>query len=201
MAANHPTIPPFPADIDRRDFGHYLSGLVDGEGCFCASVRGYKGGLPYTSRIVRFTIKLRADDCPILELIQQFWQCGPIVHRVEGTCRLDGTNAQTALDIRRIGDLSRVVIPHFEAFPLRAKKRADFDVWKQAVALCATVHRRPRHGPGNGGTYPKWTPAEGERFASLVQALRDVRRFESGGIPAPIIPDPAPPQADQRLFW
>ena len=34
MSKSHSIIEPFPAHIDRRDFANWLSGFVDGEGCF-----------------------------------------------------------------------------------------------------------------------------------------------------------------------
>ena len=54
------SIPPFPADIDRNAFGHWFSGLTDGEGCFYAKTVGIH------SPEVGYVLALRADDRPAI---------------------------------------------------------------------------------------------------------------------------------------
>ena len=71
MAKAKSIIAPFPATIDQKDFGNYLSGLVDGEGSFCLSWHPKQD-----TGLVAFVLQLRSDDRSILELIQSFWGCG-----------------------------------------------------------------------------------------------------------------------------
>jgi hypothetical protein len=179
------SIAPFPSDIDRETFGPWLSGFTDGEGCFqiwTARVRRWsRGG-------ASFTIALRADDGAILELIQSFLGCGKI-HRKPGrtcTCRsgkLSVINPQHFFRVDSLSSLTDVVAPHFERFPLLAKKRHDFAIWKQGVAILRRIATRKRCGRGMGrGTAPKWTLPEWNEFVELVAALKEVRRFKPEAI-------------------
>ena len=71
-------IDPFPEDIDRDGFGHWLAGFTDGEGCFCLPyTRNRKRTDAYTPS-ARFTINLRADDAVILYTIQSYWRKGRV---------------------------------------------------------------------------------------------------------------------------
>ena len=168
MASVDP-IPPFPRDIDRDAFGHWLSGFVDGEGCFSLGVYGRKDGR--IRMVVGFQLCLRADDHQCLELAQSFWQCGLIFH--DPRKGQEPTNPQTRFQVNRAADLHAVVAAHFDRYPLRAKKANDFAIWRQGVELYHSVAQRPR---GNG-TQSRWRPEELEKFARLTEWLRSGRAY------------------------
>jgi hypothetical protein len=186
------SIAPFPADIDRDAFGHWLSGFVDGEGCFrLAFVEQVNKGRPTPDAV--FSILLRADDLPILQLIQSYF----------GTCRIYSTrysknpNANPAfkLTTTNISDTSNAIVPHFERYPLRAKKARDFEIWKRGVAFISSIVTRPK----TGGTWQRggrrWSDAELEHFTALCVALKAQREFK-----APVIPLPLPTDDSMPLF-
>lgn len=179
MARRHPTqvIPPFPSNIDRTAFGHWLSGFVDGEGCFNLC-------LPKTIRsrlAIVFSIRLRADELPILRQIQSFWHCG--------TIRFDNyknsINPICCLQINKVDDLVNIIIPHFENYPLRAKKQHDFNIWRKGVAIFHEIIKRPRtYRPRKlgyifSGTYPKWTNSDLHNIKLLCDELKTQRLFVS----------------------
>ena len=187
MAESHTIIPPFPADVDREAFGHYLSGFVDGEGCFSLHVE--EGGRRRPK--AQFMIVLRADDSPILHQIQAFWGCGHFsLHENRGGV---GKALQGRYRVHAWAHLAGVLVPHFDRFVLRAKKRRDYAVWREAVLLGHAVSQRPfRHEGHKGGRSSRWLPPEFARFVTLHDALRQVRRFESSVIETPA-QQPEPP--------
>lgn len=169
MAKTH-SIQPFPTDIDRIVFGHWLSGFTDGEGCF----------LLYSSPPLaraRFLINLRFDDFPILQTIQSYFSCGILSEKLASPSR-HLWNPQVRFYIDKPCDLMDYVIPHFETFPLRAKKAADFIIWSNGVRLLHRIGSRKRRSRGFGkGTYPVWMPEERSDFSLISQELKKQRRF------------------------
>jgi hypothetical protein len=183
-------IEPFPTNEDRDAFGHWLSGFVDGEACFqiwTARVgRWSRGG-------ASFIIDLRADDVAVLRLIQSFWQCG----KLRATARTNGSREKRVFGIHCLDDLERVVIPHFDRYPLRAKKARDFIVWRRGIILLNRIAKRPRRGRGKGrGTLPKWTAPEWTEYTQLVAVLKKQRQFETGGASLAL-----PPEAEQPSLF
>lgn len=171
------SIPPFPADIDRDAFGHWLSGFVDGEGSFSISmVMAPKCVEPYPK--VSFILRLRADDQKILRLVQSYWRCGCFSFYT----KLSSPNSkpQAALQVYSSKDLHNIVVPHFERYPLQAKKARDFDFWKKAVAMLYGVSLRPRRNiAGKKGFRQRWSETERKEFADIMNLLRDQRAYDS----------------------
>ena len=191
------SIPPFPPDLDRQHFGHWLSGLTDGEGSFHLGTLTHRRKGRQTPAAA-FTIGLRADDLPILRLIQSFFRCGFIryVSREDQRRRGKKVNDCAYWRVTRTLDLIAVIIPHFEAFPLRAKKVRDFRVWKDGIYLMHQCSRAPRVrvGPTNGQI---WTPDRLRHFRSLADALKAGRQYQAPPID---LPKPPPPPPEPGLF-
>jgi hypothetical protein len=190
MANAYHTILPFPEDIDRQGFGHWISGFIDGEGHFQLAIQrreGRGGGHP----TAKFTLGLRDDDAEILGLIQAFWQCGTMIF--DPRLGKPG-HPKMCLQISRIEDLHEIVVPHFDAFPLRAKKRRDFEVWRKGIELAYRVKaRRRRRFPTGYGQFPKWTSEERQQFFSLHESLKGIRRYDPAARP-----EETPVGADSR---
>ncbi len=126
-----------------------------------------------------FCIILRADDEAILLSAYSYWQAGYLYReRVRAGC-----NPQVMLKIDAAAELEKVIVPHFERYPLRAKKARDFEIWKLGVHLIWSVVPRERkmilkpEGGRPKGTLPKWTDAERAEFARLAQLIRTQRKF------------------------
>ncbi len=178
-------IPEFPKEVDRREFGNWLSGFTDGEGHFGLRVCRRK---PRPERLTsttaefvcEFAIALRADDTPILRQIQAFFGCGrlcTITNRNRGRSK-----PITEFFVTNINDLATVIVPHFDLHPLRAKKSRDFIIWKQGVAFVKSVTSRPKHWgnvtpTGRQGPKPRWNPADIEEFVRLVDQLKGIRSY------------------------
>lgn len=172
----------FADDDDKVGFGHWLSGFTDGEGCFrIAYSEGPQRANPNRVRIhfeTKFIILLRMDDRPILESIKNYFGCGVLSPRIPKT---PGINPQVALEIRRPIELMHSVVPHFDRFPLRAKKRKDYEIWRQAVEIAYSVVSKPpkrRTGKGRLGFLPRWSDEERAEFKNLVGRIKTQRLFK-----------------------
>lgn len=144
-------IDPFPGDTDRDAFGHWLSGFADGEATFGMRVIHDKSRDRFQCTAY-FRITLRDDDTRTLRLIQSFWGCGRLYFSGNARSKIPNANPITIYSIQSISDITRVVLPHFDRYPLRAKKRNDLAVWRQGVELMAAVQSRPKVArPGAGG--------------------------------------------------
>lgn len=107
---------------DEDAFGHYIAGFVDGEGCFTIT-KGKQGRY-----CPEFLIHLAAGDIEILEYIQ---------HRLGGHIRTTpakraGVSATVKLRVCKKSECLEIV-SFFNKYPLRAKKRLDFELWSNAV--------------------------------------------------------------------
>jgi hypothetical protein len=191
---------PFPADLDRNAFANYISGFTDGEGHFGLTLQTRTKRQTFQIPSAVFLIGLRADDLPVLQLFHSFFGCGCIDFKSNARWR-NKSNARThdvfIYRAQRTKDLVSTIIPHFERFPLRAKKAKDFLIWKQGVLLLHQVIQLPRRRLfGRRGMDRRWTGPQLNHFASLVEALKDVRQFNA---PIPEAPPSLPPP-DSSLF-
>lgn len=164
------SIPPFPDNIDRNAFGYWLSGFSDGEGCF--HLGQYTRLNIYIHYYASFTIKLRSDDDKILYIVQSFLQCGHInyIRRNDDISKNPFVNYACS----HIEDLRRTIVPNFEKFPLMAKKKQDFEIWKEGVKLMSSVQNRPLVFGERG--WPRWSNNERDNFIDLVVALKETRK-------------------------
>lgn len=117
-------------DLDvPDDFGHWFAGMVDGEGSFTIRLL-HRDRSIYAS--VEFHIKLRDDDAAILHEIKETLGIGRLYSHKPAS---PNAGAQLLYQVYRIGDIIHVLIPLFEEYPLRSKKRRDFILWKRAARM------------------------------------------------------------------
>jgi hypothetical protein len=189
MAQASLPIPPFPADTDREAFGHWLSGFCDGEAHFQLIVVGPTRSRPDSraTPAARFSIGLRADDLPVLQLIRAYLRCGHVTLKAGNVIRHTGYHGHDSykFEVSRTSDVVSTLVPHFEHYPLRAKKLADFIVWREGVRLIQEARKSPHHPRRR----LRWTEERISRFRSLIAALRAGRKFNApealGTPPAP----------------
>ncbi len=118
-----------PALILEMEIGSYISGYVDGEGCFCVSFQPSKRHRFGWEVRPSFSVSQNADRAQLLYLIQREWRCGHI--------RPDRSDNTLKYEVRNIQKLIQKVVPHFRKFPLISTKRFDverFDAICQLVA-------------------------------------------------------------------
>lgn len=176
-------IAPFPTGIDREAFGNWLSGFADGEATFLLRLTRSQRRGSFNCQAY-FRIALRDDDDVTLRMIQSFWICGRMHHSDNRRSKIANAKPIAIFDVSCVADLVGTVIPHFERFPLRAKKRHDFLIWRKAVELMAEVQKRKYGYAYRGGrknciamVFPKWKESDWDQIRSLVAELRAQRRY------------------------
>jgi hypothetical protein len=122
----------------REFLSAYISGYVDGEGCFTVSIS------PRAKLRVRwevrpsFSVSQNGDRAEVLYALQAYFGCGSI--------RPDRSDQTLKWETRRLGDILETVIPHFEQWPLMSGKGRDFERFAQICRLMAEGAHRSRPG-------------------------------------------------------
>jgi hypothetical protein len=119
----------------RELLSAYISGYIDGEGCFTVSIS------PRAKLLVRWEVRpslsvsQNGDRAEVLHAIQAYFGCGSI--------RPDRSDKTLKWETRRLEDILERVIPHFTRYPLLSGKRYDFDRFASICQLMAGgAHRR-----------------------------------------------------------
>jgi len=187
-------IEPFPTDIDRNHFASWLSGFTDGEGCFLL-LSAKRGNDNRFQAIAQFLLSLRRDDSRVLKLIQSYFQCG-FIYEDPRSYTDKSIFPKASFRVNRIEDHKKIIIPHFLKHPLFAKKRRDFEIWKEGVLFMSVIKDRPQRHRGSGrngsfGRLPNWTSCEKEHFSLLTSKMKEQRKYDSSVI---YLPD-SPPES------
>ena len=141
----------FPREVSKDEFGHWLSGFVDGEGCFL--IRHGR------QHLAVFEIGLRDDDLPILQLVQSYFGCGTIYFK----------HSIATYKVWDTVDLVTYLLPHFEKYPLRGKKANDFRIWKEAVLFLQRMRGIERAS--------RWCPENVAHFERLSKRLKQSKTY------------------------
>jgi hypothetical protein len=159
-------------------FGHWLSGFCDGEASFNLNI----GRRQVNSQ---FTLKLRADELPILAEIRSFW--GGIGSLTVQKPRKGCPSPIAVYQVGGIRDLPTVV-RHFERFPLRSRKARDFPHWQSAVNLQQHVSFRQTVHKGAFKTCNSfWTVTDLMAYRGHLAALHEGRVFREVEAVAPVV--------------
>lgn len=142
------------------DFGYWLAGYLDGEGHFgCNIYDKRRGGRDMVRSMV---VNARADDYPLLVSCQSTTGLGNL-HFVPAK---GASKPNWRWVVASIGD-SLKLIDILDTYPLRSKKRTDYEIWKEITLLNATFTR-----PGKGANTNDW-----DRMHELIQQLRGCRTY------------------------
>ena len=112
----------------REFLSAYISGYVDGEGCFTVSISPRATLLVGWEVRPGFSVSQNGDRAEVLHAIKAYFGCGSI--------RPDRSDKTLKWETRRLEDILERVIPHFERFPLLSGKRYDFD---RFASVCRTM--------------------------------------------------------------
>jgi len=122
----------------RKFLSAYISGYVDGEGCFTVSISPRaKLRVGWEVR-PSLSVSQNGDRAEVLHALQAYFGCGSI--------RPDRSDKTLKWETRRLEDLLGRVIPHFERFPLLSGKRFDFEAFAAVCRLVGVGMHRSRLG-------------------------------------------------------
>jgi LAGLIDADG endonuclease len=119
----------------------YVSGFVDGEGCFCVSIHPHPTVRYGTRWLIApvFQAYQHRDNVGILEALRDFFCCGGITAK--------GPNSSVlTYSVYRRAELESAIIPFFERYPLVSRKHEDFAKWSEVVRLMQLKAHRTELG-------------------------------------------------------
>jgi hypothetical protein len=122
----------------REFLSAYISGYVDGEGCFTISIA------PRATLAVGWEVRpslsvsQNGDRAEVLHALQAHFGCGSI--------RPDRSDKTLKWETRRLADLVGRVIPHFVRYPLLSGKHRDFESFAMVCGLLERGAHREREG-------------------------------------------------------
>jgi hypothetical protein len=128
------------ADNQQERLDGYISGYVDGEGCFAVAVNRNPSCRSGYQLVPEFHVSQNGDRAQVLELIRRrFDGCGYI--------KPNGRKDRALVYVvRRRQDLLARVIPFFERSPLLSSKQGDFEKFATIVRSMAVGHHRTPGG-------------------------------------------------------
>ncbi len=114
----------------------YVTGLTEGEGCFCVSfvIRSkMRIGL---QALPSFSLSLNEKDRELLGALQAYFECGGI--------RESRSDRTFKYEVRSVPELTERILPHFEAYPLLgAKRRSAEGLARVCEMMWQGHHLRP----------------------------------------------------------
>lgn len=112
------------------DFSWYITGFIDGEGCFSISFNRrvkLKTGIEVRPS---FSVAQNKRSLQVLKDIHAYFGCGAI--------RFSKRDQMYKYEVRSISDLRTRIIPHFQKYPLRTSKANDFEIFTK---VCDMIYR------------------------------------------------------------
>jgi len=109
------------------EFASYISGFTDGEGSFSVSFSKRNKFKTHLEVRPSFSISQHKRNLDVLKNIRDYFGVGAI--------RFSKRDQNYKYEARSIKDLIKVVIPHFERFPLKTKKLKDFTYFKKICTM------------------------------------------------------------------
>jgi hypothetical protein len=120
------------------DLRSYISGYVDGEGCFTVSISPRPTLLAGWEARPSLSVSQNGDRAEVLLLIQQYFGCGRI--------RPDRSDRTVKWETRSLEPIRANVIPHFEQYPMLSGKQRDFERFADICERMARGEHRLRSG-------------------------------------------------------
>ena len=154
----------------REFLSAYISGYVDGEGCFTISISPRETLLVGWEVRPSLSVSQNGDRAEVLHLLQDYFGCGSI--------RPDRSDNTLKWETRRLDDMLGRVIPHFERHPLLSGKRLDFARFAAACKLMATGAHRNRDGLTRIVELARDMNPSGKRRYSAEAILASLRQGE-----------------------
>ena len=99
---------------------YWIVGFTDAEGCFTVTIQKVKTLKLGWRVLAGFQITLHKREEALLRRIQEFFGVGEVVQN--GNCFM--------FRVKSLNDISQVIIPFFEKYPLISQKRSDFELFR-----------------------------------------------------------------------
>ena len=120
------------------EMASYITGFVDGEGCFSVSFSMRKKMKLGIEVRPSFSVSQHRRNKEIILKLQQFFKCGGV--------RYSKRDQNFKYEVRSVDDIVKKVIPHFEKYELKTSKKDDFNAFKEICRLIYTNHHLSTEG-------------------------------------------------------
>ena len=120
------------------DFAWYITGFVDGEGCFSVSFTERRKMLMNVEVRPSFALGQNKRSLPAMQRMHSYFGCGAI--------RFSKRDQTYKYEVRSLSDLRKRIIPHFQKFPLQTAKLNDFATFNWICDQIAAGHHLNRDG-------------------------------------------------------
>ena len=120
-----------PQRLDVRDRpstldAGWVTGFVDGEGCFHVGISMHPGMRMRHQVLPEFTVVQHERDVQLLHALRKFFDCG-VVRKDHGD--------RAACRVHRRSDLLWTIVPFFTEHPLQSRKRGDFEMFRRVLQM------------------------------------------------------------------
>lgn len=122
----------------KKNLPVYISGYVDGEGCFSVSFSKRKKLSVGWETKPSFAVGQNYDRSEVIKLLKSYLDCGSI--------RRDYSDKTLKFEIRSLNDLVGKVIPHFRKYPLLSSKQKDFNLFARICKMMKKEKHLRREG-------------------------------------------------------
>ena len=116
------------------DLPSYISGYVDGEGCFTVSISPRPTLLVGWEVRPSLSVSQNGDRSEVLLAIQRYFGCG--------TLRPDRSDRTLKWEVRSLPLLAARIVPHFRQYPILSGKRKDFELFDDICQRMARGEHR-----------------------------------------------------------
>ncbi|MBI2416229.1 MAG: LAGLIDADG family homing endonuclease [Candidatus Kerfeldbacteria bacterium] len=148
----------------------YVTGLVDGEGCFSVSF-SLRNKMKYGIEVrPSFSVSQHKRNKEIILFLQHFFKCGGV--------RFSKRDQNYKFEVRSISDLVKYIIPHFEQYPLHTSKQRDFETFKVVCKLIQNNQHLSRDGIKKVIILASYMNEAGQRKYSAERLLKMVSKMK-----------------------
>lgn len=124
--------------LSTENLYDYISGYVDGEGCFSVSfLKRPKLTIGIETR-PSFSVSQNEDRAKILYHMQNIFRCGHM--------RRDYSDKTLKYEVRNLKDLCDQIIPHFRMYSMISDKQQDFELFAQVCELMKVDEQHTKSG-------------------------------------------------------
>jgi len=107
---------------------YWVTGLIDGEGCFYVKIAKSKKHKTGWGIQACFQIGLHIREEYLLLQIKSFFNETGNIYKMKN-------NKALLYQVRNLNEITKVILPHFENYPLITQKQNDFLLFKEIVKL------------------------------------------------------------------
>ena len=133
LPVNRPTV-----NLPKNLNPHWVSGFVAGDGGFSIYVKSAKDYIIKEKVYSRFHITQHSVDQELMKLFIKFFSCGVVNVR--------STSPRCDYIVQDISSLSKLIIPHFDRYPLWTIKHKDYLCFRECISIIVLKQHITKEG-------------------------------------------------------